>query len=68
MKHWPVKETKQRQNNVMMTSYGEEVTSLLIFQFMADLGQFGSQILNLWSVKHVFINSNLISNKNGKQN
>ena len=27
---------------------------LLFFQFMADLKQSGSQILDSWSVKHIF--------------
>ena len=48
------KETRQRQKRWKMTSCQQIKTSLLIFQFMANLKQSGSRIPDAWSVKLTF--------------
>ena len=44
------------------------VTYLSFFEFTANLEQSGSRIPDEWSVKSHFINSNILSYKNWKQN
>ena len=46
-------ETWQCQKNLTMTLCQQIVTSLSFFQFMVNLEQFRSQILNTWSVKFI---------------
>ena len=48
------KETRQRQKRWKMTPCQQIKTSLLIFQFMANLKQSGSRIPDAWSVKLTF--------------
>ena len=51
-----------------MMSCQKIVTSLLFFQFMANLKQSGNGILDTVCKTYIFINSNLLSYKNWKQN
>ena len=48
------RKTKQRQKILTIASCQKIVKSLLFFQFMANLGQSGSQIPDEQSVKFIF--------------
>ena len=50
----PDKTRQKRQKHLKMTSCQKTVTSLSFFQFMANLEQSGSRILDAWSVKITF--------------
>ena len=50
-----------------MTSCLKIVTSLPLFQFLANLELSGSLLQDAWSVKHILINNDLLSYKNWKQ-
>ena len=62
------KETQPCQKMLMMTSYWKIVMPFLFFWFTANLEQSKSWILEAWSVRHTFINCNLLSYKNWNQN
>ena len=48
------KRNKTKSKKLMVMSCQQIVTSLSLFQFMANLEQSGNQILNAWSVKFTF--------------
>ena len=48
------KKIRRHQKKLMMMSCQQIVISLIFFQFMANLEQFGSQITEAWSLKLIF--------------
>ena len=48
------REKKQRQKNLMLTSYRETVTSLSFFEFLANLEQSGGRLMDTESAKVMF--------------
>ena len=63
-----LKENKRKSKNATMTLCQNIVTFFQFFQFTANLEQSGSRFRRIVCEAYIFINSNLLSYKNCKQN